>query len=224
MLFRALLIAALSLGAGSAVADTPAPSASPPPTLVSGTPASGAKLDPVFKLLEQQRFAAKFAEQKHVALLARPLRSSGTITFDREKGIARAVTAPKAQLVVLTKTSLKIVKGKTVEEIPLAKSKDLKAFAMIFPTLLRGERSELEKSFSIGLYGSETAWWALTFAPKADALKKFVRSVTVFGNKTEVVSLRIVEASGDTTDTQLTDVRRNKDVPDTEIAAAFGAN
>jgi len=225
MLSRSLLIAALVLSAGPAVADTPAPtSEAPPPALVSGTPATGTKLDPVFKLLEQQRFAAKFSEQKHVALLARPLKSSGTITFDREKGIARAVTAPKPQLVVLTKTSLKIVKGKTVEEIPLAKSKDLKAFAMIFPTLLRGERPELEKSFAIGLYGSDAAWWALTFAPKADALKKFVKSVTVFGNKTEVVSLRIVEASGDTTDTQLTDVRRNKDVPDTEIAAAFGAN
>ncbi len=175
------LIAALVLSAGPAIADTPAPtSEAPPPALVSGTPATGTKLDPVFKLLEQQRFAAKFSEQKHVALLARPLKSSGTITFDREKGIARAVTAPKPQLVVLTKTSLKIVKGKTVEEIPLAKSKDLKAFAMIFPTLLRGERPELEKSFAIGLYGSDAAWWALTFAPKADALKKFVKSSGVY--------------------------------------------
>ncbi len=173
MLFRALLIAALTLGAGPAVADTPAAtSAAPPAGLISGTPATGAKQDPVFKLLEQQRFACKFAEEKHVALLARPLKSSGTITFDRDRGIARAVTTPKPQLVVLTKTTLKIVKGKTVEEIPLTKSKDLKAFAMIFPTLLRGERTELEKSFVIGLYGSETAWWALSFAPKADALKK----------------------------------------------------
>lgn len=225
MLSRALLICALSLGAGLAAAEGPAPtSATPPATLVSGTPITGAKLDPVFKLLEQQRFACKFTEEKHVALLARPLKSAGTISFDRDKGIVRAQTAPKPQLVVLTKTTLKLVKGKTVEEIPLAKSKDLRAFAMIFPTLLRGERTELEKSFTIGLYGSDTAWWALAFEPKAEALKKFVRSVTVIGNKTDVVSLRIVEASGDTTETQLIDVRRNKDVPDTEIAAAFGAN
>jgi len=221
MFLRALLIAVVVFGPGgpgAAAAD------GPPPTLVSGTPATGKKLDPVFKLLEQQRFACKFTEEKHVALLARPLKSSGTITFDRDKGIARAVTAPKPQLVVLTKTSLKLVKGKTVEEIPLSKSKDLKAFAMIFPTTLRGDRAELEKSFDIGLYGSEGAWWALTFSPKDAALQKFVKSVTVFGNKTDVVAMRIVEASGDSSDTQLTDVRRNKDVPDTEIAAAFGAN
>ncbi len=223
MTLRALLIAALL--AGPAAADVPAsPSAAPPATLVSGTPARGAKLDPVFKLLEQQRLACKFAEQKHVALLARPLTSTGTIVFERDKGIVRAVLTPKPQMVVLTKTSLKIVKGKTVEEIPLEKSKDLKAFAMIFPTLLRGERAALEKSFDIGLYGSDADWWALTFAPKSEALKKFVKTVTVVGKKTDVVALRVVEASGDSTDTQLTDVRRNKDVPDTEIAAAFGAN
>ena len=218
MILRSLLIVALL--AGASAADT----AGPPATLVSGEPARGAKQDLVFKLLEQQRLACKFAEQKHVALLARPLSSTGTIVFDRDKGIVRAVLTPKPQTVVLTKTSLKIVKGKTVEEIPLDKSKDLKAFAMIFPTLLRGERAALEKSFDIGLYGSDADWWALTFAPKADALKKFVKTVTVFGKKTDVVALRIVEASGDSTDTQLTDVRRNKDVPDTEIAAAFGAN
>jgi outer membrane lipoprotein-sorting protein len=218
MILRSLLIVALL--AGAAAADT----AGPPATLVSGEAARGAKQDPVFKLLEQQRLACKFTEQKHVALLARPLSSTGTIVFDRDKGIVRAVVTPKPQTVVLTKTSLKIVKGKTVEEIPLDKSKDLKAFAMIFPTLLRGERAALEKSFDIGLYGSDADWWALTFAPKSDALKKFVKTVTVFGKKTDVVALRIVEASGDSTDTQLTDVRRNKDVPDTEIAAAFGAN
>jgi outer membrane lipoprotein-sorting protein len=216
MILRSLLIVALMAGA---VAAEP-----PPATLVAGEPARGAKQDPVFKLLEQQRVACKFSEEKHVALLARPLKSSGTIVFDRDKGLVRAVVTPKPQTVVLTKTSLKIVKGKTVEEIPLDKSKDLKAFAMIFPTLLRGERAALEKSFDIGLYGSDADWWALTFAPKSDALKKFVKTVTVFGKKTDVVALRIVEASGDSTDTQLTDVRRNKDVPDTEIAAAFGAN
>jgi outer membrane lipoprotein-sorting protein len=216
MILRALLI--VGLLAGHVAADAP------PATLISGEPARSAKQDPVFKLLEQQRLACTFTEEKHVALLARPLTSSGTIVFDRDKGIVRAVLKPKPQKVVLTKTSLKIVKGKTVEEIPLDKSKDLKAFALIFPTLLRGERFALEKSFDIGLYGSEADWWALTFAPRSAALKKFVKTVTVFGKKTDVVALRIVEASGDSTDTQLADVRLNKDVPDTEIAAAFGAN
>jgi outer membrane lipoprotein-sorting protein len=52
-----------------------------------------------------------------------------------------------------------------------------------------------------------------------------VASVAILGGrKTEVVSLQITEASGDTTSTQWTDIRKNADVPDTEIAAAFGAS
>lgn len=36
-------------------------------------------------------------------------------------------------------------------------------------------------------------------------------------------ALQITETSGDTTDTRLSDLHKNGDVPDAEIAAAFGA-
>jgi outer membrane lipoprotein-sorting protein len=124
---------------------------------------------------------------------------------------------------VLTRTTLRIRKGEHTEDIPLDKSQDLKAFALIFPTLLRGERGELERAFDLGLYGSDHDWWALAFTPKAESLKKLVKRVVVFGRQGEVVGLQVTEASGDTTDTRLTDVRRNADVPDAELTAAFGA-
>ncbi len=195
----------------------------PPATLVSGQPAHGATIDPVFAHLKLDRLSCSFTEQKHVALLAKPLRSTGTILFERDRGIARTTLTPKPQQVVLTRTTLRIKKGKRVEEVPLDKSKDLKAFATIFPTLLRGERAELEKAFTIGLYGSDADWWALTFTPKTDSLKKLVKGVTVFGKKSELVSLQVIEATGDSTETQLASIRKNKDVPDAEIKTAFGA-
>ena len=224
---RATRWTALALVAGIATAGAPVVAAptldTPPATLISGDPARGKALDPIFKLMKIERLSCKFTEQKRVALLARPLSSAGTIYFDRDKGIARSTLTPKVQHVVLTKTSLRIRTAKKTEEIPLDKSKDLKAFALIFPTLLRGDRAELERSFDIGLYGSDKDWWGLAFTPKTDSLKKLIKRVVVFGKKTNVVSLQIVEASGDATDTQLTDIHTNKDVPDTEIATAFGA-
>ncbi|MBA3455357.1 MAG: outer membrane lipoprotein carrier protein LolA [Deltaproteobacteria bacterium] len=218
---------ALAIMAIMAIAAGPAAAApateTPPASLISGAPAQGAAINPVFKLLELQRLGCKFSEEKRVALLARPLKSTGTIYFERDKGIARTTLTPKVQHVVLTKTTLRIKTDKKSEEIPLDKSKDLKAFALIFPTLLRGDRAELEKSFAIGLYGSDKDWWALAFTPKTDSLKKLIKRVVVFGKKTDIVSLQIVEASGDTTDTRLTDLLKNADVPDAEIAKAFGA-
>jgi outer membrane lipoprotein-sorting protein len=216
----ALALAAVVGFGAPARADSPAP----PATLISGDPAHGAAIDPVFAHFKLDRMSCKFSEEKHIALLARPLKSTGTIFFDRDKGIARATLTPKPQQVVLTRTSLKIKKDDKTEEIPLDKSKDLKAFALIFPTLLRGERAELEKTFDMGLYGGDSDWWALAFTPKTDSLKKLVKRVVVFGRKDQVFSLQIAEASGDTTDTRLTDVLKNGDVKDAEIATAFGAN
>ena len=125
---------------------------------------------------------------------------------------------------MLTKTSLRIRKDKHTEDIPLDKSKDLKAFALIFPTLLRGDRAELERAFAVGLYGSDDGLvGADVHAEDRFAAQARPQRVVVVGRKSELVSLQIVEASGDTTDTRLTDILKNGDVPDAEIATAFGA-
>ena len=223
----ALVVPAIVAAASGRAAAGPAPAASPgdapPANLVSGDAAHGAAVDPVFAHFKLDRLSCKFSEDKHIALLARPLHSTGTIHFERERGIARATVTPRPQQVVLTRSSLRIRKDGRTEDIPLDKTRDLKAFALIFPTLLRGERGELERSFEIGLYGSDGAWWALAFTPKTDSLRALVRRVVVFGRKAEIVALQIAEASGDTTDTRLTEIKRNGDVSDAEIAAAFGA-
>lgn len=225
MTTRRLAWVALAIAGGSAVAGPAgrADSDVPPSSLLSGEAAHGAALDPVFARLKLERLRCRFSEEKHIALLARPLRSTGTLVFERSQGIARTTLTPKVLKVVLTTTSLRIHKDQRTEEIPLDKSKDLKAFALIFPTLLRGDRAELERVFEIGLFGSDTTWWALAFTPRTDSLRTLVRSVVVFGHKDAVVSLRVAEASGDTTETRLTEVRKNGDVPDSEIATAFGA-
>lgn len=242
----ALLIAAIAIAPGSAPAS-PSPSTSPgtpaapaagdaprdakappsinepPANLLSGAPAHGAALDPVFARLQLQRLRCAFHDEKHIALLARPLVSSGVITFDRDRGIVRSTTAPHAEKAVLTRTALRIQRGDRVEDIPLDRSKDLQAFALIFPTLLRGERPAIERSFDLALYGRADAWWALELTPRSDSLRALVRRVVVFGRAGELAALQIAEASGDTTDTRLSDLHRNGDVPDAEIAAAFGA-
>lgn len=214
-----IALAIATLASTPAIADD----TDPPATLIAGKPVHGTALDLVFANFKLDRMSATFAEEKTIALLAKPLTSTGTIYFDRDKGIAKLTLTPRKQAAVLTATSLKIRKGKRTEDIPLAKSKDLKALVLVFPTLLRGEREQLEGAFTIGMYGSEDAWWALELAPKSASLRKLVRKVVVFGNKSAVVALEITEASGDVTRTRLTAILKNGDVPDAEIATAFGA-
>jgi len=217
----AIALAVIASGApcGSAAADEPRP----PAGLVSGEPARGRALDPVFAYFAFDRLRCQFSEDKHVALLARPLHSTGTIYFDRARGIARITLAPRPQAAVLTATSLRLRTADRTEEIPLDKTKDLRAFALIFPTLLRGDRKALEGAFELGLYGSAHDWSALALTPRAASLRALVHRVVVIAHKAELVSLQIAEASGDTTDTQLTAAVRDAGVSDAEIATAFGA-
>lgn len=220
MIWRRGWLVGAGLVCGLASADPGPPT--PPAGLVAGEPARGAALDAVFAHFKVDRLTCKFDEQKHIALLAKPLRSTGVLVFDRNRGVARRTAAPKVGQVVVTKDSVRIVDGRRVETIPLAKTKDLRAFAMIFPAVLRGDRAELDTSFDIGLYGSERAWWALAFSPRTDSLKAIVRRVTVFGRRSNIVAVQVIEASGDRTETQLFDVVRNAAVSDAAIAAGFG--
>ncbi|HET9621049.1 MAG TPA: outer membrane lipoprotein carrier protein LolA [Kofleriaceae bacterium] len=213
-----LVAGVLAIAPARARADEP-----PVATLLAGPAAHGAALDPVLAKITFDRMQCKFSEEKHVALLAKPLRAAGAIVFDRARGVARITTAPKPSRVVLTAQALTITTGDHTEQIPLDKMRDLRAFALIVPTLFRGERAELERSFELALYGDARASWALAFVPRADALKKLVRRVVVRGHADALIGLQIVEASGDTTDTQLTEVVTNARVADREIATAFGA-
>lgn len=207
----------------SAAPAAPGSEAPKPASVLTGTAKHGAALDPVFELFRLERMHATFVEEKTVKMLARPLRSSGTIVFARDKGVARITASPKASSVVVTPTTLKIKDAKHSEEIPLDKSKDLKAFALVFPSVLRGDRVALEKSFEVALYGSDKDRWVLVFTPKPASLKKIVSQITVHGTRGDVNSVVITEAGGDTTTLTLTDITHDRDVADSEITAAFGA-
>lgn len=188
-------------------------------------PTEGKDIEPLFdrlRLDRLERLKAEFSEEKHIALLARPLRQAGTIYFDRSRGIARLSRTPRAERMVLTATTLRIDKGNKREEIRLAESKALRGFALVFPALLRGERAELEKEFALRLGGTAGGAWSLTLTPKDPALCGLVTRVVVSGRGADVVSLEVVEASGDTTSTRFSAIARNDAVPAAEVARGFG--
>lgn len=207
---------------GSVRANPTGRSERAPGNLVAGEPSRGRELDAVLARVRIDRMTCSFHEEKHIALLAKPVRSTGTIYFARDKGVVRKTLEPSSAEVVVTTTTLKTRRGTRTETIPLGKSKQLKAFALVFPTVLRGQRAELERDFALGLYGSEKGWWALSFVPRDEALRAVVQRVLVVGRSDRVVQLQVSEASGDRTDTFLSDIATAGEVSDAAIATAFG--
>jgi Outer membrane lipoprotein carrier protein LolA-like len=212
----------VSLGTGSVGYGDQAPSGCP-----KRTPHPAGAVEPLFEMLRLdglERLRADFSEEKHIALLARPLRSTGTLYFERTRGMARLTRTPAPERVVLSTTTLRIEKADKVEEVPLDKSKTLRGFALIFPALLRGDRASLEATFDLELDGVAKGDWSMTLLPKDPALCGLLRRVVVTGKGAGVKALRVEEASGDTTETRLSRIARNEAVPPAEIAQAFGAH
>lgn len=176
----------------------------------------------MLELLAFERLRCTFSEEKQVALLKRPLRSGGFIVFDKQEGVARITRSPRPAKAVVTRTTLRLTRGKRYEEIALDKSKELRAFAMVFPALLRGDREELERSFELVGFGSSKGRWGLRLSPRGDALRKLVRQVLVVGKGGTLLLLEVVEASGDRSRTWLTEQRTGAEVTGEELAAAFG--
>jgi len=223
---RLVLTASLLVAAVMHLAPAAHGDGSPSPC-VKPSPHDAAAVEPLFELLRLDRvdrLRADFAEEKRIALVARPLHAAGQLYFDRKRGIARVTRSPATERVVVSTSTLRIEKAGKVEEVPLDRSKSLRGFALIFPALLRGDRAALEAIFDLDVAGAPKNAWSLTLLPKEAGLCGLIRKVVVFGQGPEVRKLRVEETNGDTTETSLSAIARNAAVQPAEIAEAFGAN
>lgn len=193
-----------------------------PTDLLDRPAADGATLDRLFASLRAvENFDAAFREEKKLTLLVKPLKSEGTIYFEREHGLARHARTPKVQKLRLTETSLTLWNGSRTEEVKLDQSRDLSALALSFPRLLRGDNKGLAVTFDIKMQGNEGGWWGLSLVPKDASLRRMLTRITVVGQRDTVQSVSVDEPNGDRTRTTFSDVHKNVARSASETEAIF---
>lgn len=147
----------------------------------STEPQSIDSVDSLFSVLARSPgFFARFHEEKQIALLVLPLKSDGTIHFDKQRGLARHTLSPQKQSVLLSGSTLTLWDGTKTETVPLQSSAPLRALAESFSLLLAADRPGLEKSFSLAFQASGKSW-RLALVPTLANLKKLVSEVNVAG-------------------------------------------
>lgn len=213
-----ILLAGCLAGASSAsVASAETPAVAP-----ALAPASSAELDVLFTALgKSPGLFAKFREQKRIALLSAPLKSEGTVHFDRTHGLAKHARTPSPKSVVLTPTALSMWDGKKVENVSLATAPGLRAFADGFRMILAADRPGLEKNFEMHFFGDPNAKWQLTLTPRDPGLKKAVSAIELSGSKIELSSLIVKEANGDVTTTEFYDLDTAKKYSEADAKNLF---
>jgi outer membrane lipoprotein-sorting protein len=158
-------------------------------------------------------FYARFRESKRIALLRAPLESRGELFFAPPGRLLRRVESPTRSAALIDGDSLTIASGGRRERIDLAQNATVRAFVESFTHVLAGNRRALSQSYDVELTLRPDAGaraWTLRLVPKRRELRRFLRELVLSGQDRTIERMRMVEVSGDTTDTEFSevDVRR----------------
>jgi len=166
--------------------------------------------------------AAKFSEEKQIALLAVPLRSGGTLHYTRARGLVRHTAEPSKQSVLVTDKDLVFWDGKDTKRVSLGSSATLETFARAFSLLLAADRPALEKSFALSFRAEDASdGWSLKLTPKGAALHDVIKGIEIEGHGLTLSMLRVREANGDVSTTRFFAVDTNKRYSDEEANRTF---
>jgi len=144
--------------------------------------------------------SARYREEKHIALLAEPLVSEGTVHFAPPRRIARHALVPSPSSVVYDGASLRFGDGATEQRIDVGASPVVRAFVDSFASVLAGDRSALDRSFVVDFLASDAVHpdrWELSLVPRSAELLAILREVRFAGDGVVVARMVVREATGD---------------------------
>jgi hypothetical protein len=187
----ALLLALACLTASAAAAACAAQPA---------TAAAPAATDPLDELL--RRLAARrrghvtFTEVQHLAVLDRPLESSGELLYEAPDHLEKRILKPRPETLVLAHGMLSATRGRHTHTVALAAWPQVAPLIESIRATLAGDRAALERIFTVELQGDATRW-VLRLAPRDPAAAHAVTEVHITGESDRLRTVEILEADGD---------------------------
>lgn len=135
---------------------------------------------------------ASFVEEKFIAMLEKPIESSGRLRFIAPDTMEMHTLKPKIEVM--------FVQGDTLtmdhQGIQLQGHPELLAFIDSIRGTLTGNRQMLEQFFSLSLDGSENNW-TLTMLPKQKKVADIIQHILVNGSGHTVTSIDVLKTNHD---------------------------
>jgi outer membrane lipoprotein-sorting protein len=139
---------------------------------------------------------ATFVETKHIAMLDKPVESSGELLFVAPDRLEKRTLKPKPESMVVDGDELSIERGNRNYHLRLQSYPELAAFIDSIRGTLAGNRKTLERDFRLNLSGTAGAW-TLQLFPFDEKMKAVVRRVVITGAQGQVNNIQIDQADGD---------------------------
>ena len=167
--------------------------------LATASPAAWAAWDiqQLMDTLAQNRSShASFVEKKTIAMLERPVESSGELFYRAPNHLEKRTLQPKAESLVIDGSDLLIERGRQKHRLQLEAYPELAAFIDSIRGTLAGDRQALERNYQLSLEGTAERW-TLQLLPQGDRMLAVVQRIRITGLRDQVRSIEITQADGD---------------------------
>lgn len=182
---------------------------------------------------------ARFEEEKHLALLAVPLRSRGRLYFAPPKTLLRRVEAPNPQDVLVSNDQVRIRDGGGEQTLDLASRDEVRPLVESMLWIFNGDLDALERTYHVdyarietvdevrarregGAGSSAGGRWRVTLVPRSEPLSQLISALEVRGRGRVADALELRETGGDRTITRILDANPMRRFDAAERRALFG--
>ena len=147
-------------------------------------------------LAQNKSGRATFVEIKHIALLDKPVESSGELLFTAPDRLEKRTLKPKAESMVVHGDELLIERGRQKYQLRLQAYPELAAFIDSIRGTLAGDRKALERNYRLSLEGTAERW-TLQLLPVDEKMLAVIKNIRIAGARDQVRSIDIAQADGD---------------------------
>jgi outer membrane lipoprotein-sorting protein len=139
---------------------------------------------------------ASFTEKRHVAMLERPLESSGRLSFEAPDTFVRETLKPRRERMAIVGNTLTMSQGSRTRSMPLDALPEAAVIMEAIRGTLTGNREALERHFSASVSG-DAQRWSLELVPREPRLREQVVSVRVAGQLAALREVTVTMTDGD---------------------------
>ena len=139
---------------------------------------------------------ADFVETKFIAMLDKPVVSSGQLFYVAPDKLEKRTLKPRPESMIIEGNTLVIERGRQNMTLQVDSAPELAGFVNSIRGTMAGDRKALERSFALSLEGPPQRW-LLTLKPLDARMAAAVASIRIAGVLDDVKSVEILQADGD---------------------------
>lgn len=148
--------------------------------------------------------SARFVEKKHIAIVDEPIESRGELRFTAPDKLEKRTLQPIKEVLTLQGGTLRLERaGAKPMVMELGARPEAAALVESIRGTLAGDLTALRQHYALQVSGTADVW-QLVLEPKAAAVKRMVRRVTLQGTRDSVRYVEVEQGDGDRSEMLIT--------------------